>query len=745
MTTSLPYASTWPVDPQKWRALANVVKTPGASRAQTAQLAWRWATPLAARLLRLDALLAIPIAAPLGPNAALHIAQHGLYRALIEAQRTPTRPQVMNPLIAMLEGHNELATEELTQILAPWSLESGPANASEQALTQHYLDQLAALERKLTYFAPSVNAARNHLSCTSGDNYRFNVLTYFVPEPPGDGILLPGIALGGTLLLRGGDAPRKQHTLKSLAQAATQARRVIESSGKTDWHIDLEIDSAPGHKPGQALPLEGASAGLSLLATFHFAVGHRNPLPHTVGFTGEVRDGSVHAISGIAAKMEVAAAHGVRVLFCPQDNERDVAASGGSPPGLTLVYVPRDKSYGPLIQWLEQEIGRHFPSVYTYTPERLHFFLQRARGHVSTGGRANAQAEFAFIERVTAQQPTCTLSRNVHAVALAGMGRAQTHATNTADALTYFDEAETELTTLATERRLLPVATETYFDIDNLRAVAWVDLLRYERAEQVVTASIHSKELAGALCSQHHLATSYGTFGQVLTYRAALDPTLYPRALDYLGRALEAVEPEERDRERIYLATARLRSGQHTQALAELAAVVETNAHCGTAHARQHHQYALVRWFEAACYAHSSEAMLAGHALRPEAPAWLRAMVCKWQAALAAATDPQTSARLFNQAEALLAADTLDTLHPDQTLVASMELQRTRLACQNGDLADAKTHLHAAIERLTPFVHAAAPAECQTVTTLLEAAGGAGDNLQELETAATALAKALPY
>lgn len=84
---------------------------------------------------------------------------------------------------------------------------------------------------------------------------------------------------------------------------------------KTDIHI---------HVPEGAVPKDGPSAGVALTLALLSAFTGIAVLP-TIAFTGEVSlTGSLHAIGGLNEKALAALDAGVKTLFLPKDNEKDV-------------------------------------------------------------------------------------------------------------------------------------------------------------------------------------------------------------------------------------------------------------------------------------------------------------------------------------------------------------------------------------------------------------------------------------
>lgn len=137
-----------------------------------------------------------------------------------------------------------------------------------------------------------------------GDTLDIEVMTY-----PGKG----GLILTGKL----GDV------MKESAQAGlSYVKSHAESLGikNVDFSsIDIHI-----HVPEGAVPKDGPSAGVTLITALVSALSNR-PVPANIGMTGEITlRGSVLPIGGLREKSIAAVRTGLKKIYIPCDNERDL-------------------------------------------------------------------------------------------------------------------------------------------------------------------------------------------------------------------------------------------------------------------------------------------------------------------------------------------------------------------------------------------------------------------------------------
>ena len=136
-----------------------------------------------------------------------------------------------------------------------------------------------------------------------GDTLDIEVMTY-----PGKG----GLILTGKL----GDV------MKESAQAGLS---YVKSHAKD---LGIEVDFANIdihiHVPEGAVPKDGPSAGVTLITALVSALANK-PVPANIGMTGEITlRGSVLPIGGLREKSIAAVRTGLKTIFIPKENERDL-------------------------------------------------------------------------------------------------------------------------------------------------------------------------------------------------------------------------------------------------------------------------------------------------------------------------------------------------------------------------------------------------------------------------------------
>lgn len=136
-----------------------------------------------------------------------------------------------------------------------------------------------------------------------GDTLDIEVTTY-----PGKG----GLILTGKL----GDV-MKESAQAGLSYVKSHAKElnIDVDFANTDIHI---------HVPEGAVPKDGPSAGVTLITALVSALSNR-PVPSNIGMTGEITlRGSVLPIGGLREKSIAAVRTGLKRIYIPQENERDL-------------------------------------------------------------------------------------------------------------------------------------------------------------------------------------------------------------------------------------------------------------------------------------------------------------------------------------------------------------------------------------------------------------------------------------
>ncbi|MFC1854246.1 endopeptidase La [Candidatus Dependentiae bacterium] len=146
-----------------------------------------------------------------------------------------------------------------------------------------------------------------------------------------EAVLMPG---HGKLILTGqlGDV------MKESAQAALSYIRSHADRFKIDVNafedFDLHI-----HLPAGAIPKDGPSAGITLLASV-LSVFTKRPLDGTFAMTGEVDlQGTMLPIGGLKEKVLAAKQYGVKTVILPKENECDAQDALKYAEGLDLMFV----------------------------------------------------------------------------------------------------------------------------------------------------------------------------------------------------------------------------------------------------------------------------------------------------------------------------------------------------------------------------------------------------------------------
>ncbi|MHC4830753.1 MAG: hypothetical protein ACYTFT_10445, partial [Planctomycetota bacterium] len=689
--------------PKAWTSLLRLIEGDASIDAACAW-AFHHQPELTARFASLTALAGSALGPPLGRRGLERLLRAIVWRGLIAADRGALLASCLpaiherflprfGPDQGSLKHDLEVLGEFLEQVreLRGWS-----ADAREEDRAQAYSEALEALEERLVHLGPAAAQARDLLESRKAAGAR--ILTIVQPQA-GHGVLLPGTPLRVSVSLTersadsDGSLEREGAAEEGwLEGAAREARSIVEGRGyRGSWHAQVTLEGRRAWRrvEGSRPALVGGSGGLALLAAFHLAVGHRNPLPPWIGLTGALVDGRVAPVAHVAEKREVAAAFGVRVLLVPEACAQELEDPDPDSPAahVRVVPVPAALRGGDLLSFLEETVAVYAPSLLRYEDERLQFFLARAEGRAMTGGRADARAELRFLLRVTEspadEHASPVFRRNVRAVALAGVGRTLSHEARALEALAVFASAKELLDELARSRDLLALAAPTYLGIDNLRAVSLIDLLRFDEAEVLLRAGVAAKRAADVFCPRRLLGAALGTLGQVLTYRGALEgPAAFEEAESFLREAEGLSEPRHRARDRVYRATAVIRGGDPRGGWDMLLDVREGTRRRDDRAAWETRRYAALRAMEAVARLDLSEV---GAALAEAtdwveherlAAAWQRGVASRFRGvALARMGDPAGAEIAFEASRDLFAPSLVHALHPDHALRAATDLE----------------------------------------------------------------------
>lgn len=146
-----------------------------------------------------------------------------------------------------------------------------------------------------------------------------------------EAMLMPG---KGKLILTG----QLGNVMKESAQAAwSYARAHAKEFGIEDkqfTHFDLHI-----HVPAGAVPKDGPSAGITILASI-LSVYTKRPINNTYAMTGELNlRGDVMPIGGVKEKILAAKRNGVKHVIMPSKNKCDLVGKEEVAKGINVIWV----------------------------------------------------------------------------------------------------------------------------------------------------------------------------------------------------------------------------------------------------------------------------------------------------------------------------------------------------------------------------------------------------------------------
>jgi ATP-dependent Lon protease len=111
-----------------------------------------------------------------------------------------------------------------------------------------------------------------------------------------------------------------------MKESATAAFSYVKAH-QTEFKIPegfLEKNDVHIHVPEGAVPKDGPSAGVTLTTALVSALSNR-PVDCHIGMTGEITlRGAVLPIGGLREKSIAAARSGLKKIFIPKENERDI-------------------------------------------------------------------------------------------------------------------------------------------------------------------------------------------------------------------------------------------------------------------------------------------------------------------------------------------------------------------------------------------------------------------------------------
>lgn len=238
-------------------------------------------------------------------------------------------PQICEQSGVQLKKDIQFSKQNILQIIKEYTREAGVrqleraiANIVRQRakeIVTHKAPEAALTNEQISSYLGVSRYSSNRLPSVS----RPGVITGLAWTSVGGEILMIECMLfsgKGNILLTG----KLGDVMKESAQIALSLVRVrLEQFGidpaavkKTDIHI---------HLPEGAVPKDGPSAGIALTLALLSAFT-KQVIDPKIAFTGEVSlTGVLHAIGGLNEKALAALSAGVKTVFLPQDNQKDVA------------------------------------------------------------------------------------------------------------------------------------------------------------------------------------------------------------------------------------------------------------------------------------------------------------------------------------------------------------------------------------------------------------------------------------
>ncbi|MGL6124874.1 MAG: endopeptidase La, partial [Metamycoplasmataceae bacterium] len=114
--------------------------------------------------------------------------------------------------------------------------------------------------------------------------------------------------------------------LKEVMQESAQIALAYIRSNASQFDINFDFDenTIHIHVPEGAVPKDGPSAGITFVTSIISALS-RKPVSHLIGMTGEITlRGKVLAIGGLKEKSLAALRQGIKQIFIPKDNKRNL-------------------------------------------------------------------------------------------------------------------------------------------------------------------------------------------------------------------------------------------------------------------------------------------------------------------------------------------------------------------------------------------------------------------------------------
>jgi ATP-dependent Lon protease len=216
----------------------------------------------------------------------------------------------------------------LKKIIRNYTLEAGLLNFKRQIerICRHVAKEKAARADRAKVF--DERAVENFLGSPQ-----------FIPEKPGKSPEI-GVAIGLAWTGLGGDLMTIEAikmkgtgeviTTGSLGEVMKESIQAANSyvRSKADIlgidHTDFENFNVHIHFPSGAIPKDGPSAGIAVCLVIASVMSER-PIPNDIAMTGEVTlRGKVLQVGGIIEKISAAYRAGIRKVFIPKENKKDL-------------------------------------------------------------------------------------------------------------------------------------------------------------------------------------------------------------------------------------------------------------------------------------------------------------------------------------------------------------------------------------------------------------------------------------
>ncbi|MBQ9335618.1 MAG: endopeptidase La [Alphaproteobacteria bacterium] len=225
----------------------------------------------------------------------------------------------------------EITEKAIMQIIQKYTLESGVRNL-ERKISKICRKVVRRLETSTEGKAPIIVDENNlseflgiekYTQLKSGDKPRCGVVTGLAwTEAGGDVLEIEALPIPGTgnTITTGKLGEVMQESIKAaysyVKSQAVNLKINPEDFAKTDIHV---------HVPEGAVPKDGPSAGITICTAIVSALTKKT-VKSDIAMTGEITlVGKVLAIGGLKEKLLAARRSGVKKVFIPQDNEKDIS------------------------------------------------------------------------------------------------------------------------------------------------------------------------------------------------------------------------------------------------------------------------------------------------------------------------------------------------------------------------------------------------------------------------------------